>query len=242
MARAFFHIDYRPRITWLFPIYNRLNSTPSARLKAAYSKWEVTELPELALALATKFAVFLRVVDRFNSDYGRLLAEISKDEGRIRKHISTGTVWTIRDDELLPFDLIAGIDAFIFEARSTYEILGKFVTALFALLFDRPLTEKDLKKLLHESGLDVTWTLFLQEERKLFFHNTSPWIAVALSDSSETPYELIILRRNAKTLDKPEDFARLSEYNEIFVAFMQALDRLSDYIVGEIDKFERDNE
>ncbi len=49
-------------------------------------------------------------------------------------------------DEALPFQLVADIDAFIFETRSAYEILGKYITSLFQLLFGRRLTEQDLKQ------------------------------------------------------------------------------------------------
>jgi len=240
--RQFFHIDYRPRVTWLYPIYNRLNSTNSVTLKAAYAKWEATELPELALAVATKLALLQTVVKRFNSDYERLLAKVCQDEQRITHHLATGTVWTIPDDETLPFELVADLDAFIFEARSAYEITGKFVTALFRLLLGRTLTQEDLKGVLRESGLDVTWTLLLQEERKLFFHKTAPWLAVALSEAPEVRYELIILRRNAKTLDAPEDYATLSQYNDIFFGFFRALDRLRDHVIAEIEKFEQANQ
>jgi len=92
---------------------------------------------------------------------------------------------------------------------------------------------------LRRSGLDHTWTFLLQEERKLFFHNTAPWIAVAVSESGK--YELIVLRRNARTLDEPEDYATLSQYNDIFNGFMAALERLQSHILAEIEKFEREN-
>jgi hypothetical protein len=238
--RRFLHIDYRPRVTWLYPIYNRLNATNSAALGAANGNWESTELPELSLAVATKLALVDTVVRRFNSDYKRLLEKITENEEQIHRHIQTGTVWTV-PDELLPFQLVADIDAFIFETRSTYEILGKYVTTLFELLFARRLTEHDLKKVLQDSGLDYTWTFLLQEERKLFFHDTAPWIAVGLSDRPESRYELIILRRNARTLDEPQDYATLSQYNDIFNGFMAALERLRNYIIAEIEKFEREN-
>jgi hypothetical protein len=238
--RQFFHIDYRPPVTWVYPIYNRLNATQSAALKSANSKWESTELSELSLAVATKLALVGTVVRRFNADYKQLLKEIRENEQQIERHIRTKTVWTV-SDETLPFRLVADIDAFIFETRSAYEILGKYVTAFYKLLFGRSLTEQDLKKVLQNSGLDHTWTFLLQEERKLFFHNTAPWIAVALSDRPENRYELVILRRNARTLDEPEDYATLSQYNEIFNGFNAALDRLRSHIISEIDKFERDN-
>ena len=236
--RRFFHIDYRPQNTWLYPIYNRLNRTNSSALKANHKRWESTELPELSLAVATKLVLLRTVVGRFNSDYQRLLQQIGENEEQIERNIKTGTVWTV-PDESLPFQLVADIDAFIFETRSAYEILGKYITALFQLLFGRRLTEQDLKEVLRRSGLDHTWTFLLQEERKLFFHNTAPWIAVAVSESGK--YELIVLRRNARTLDEPEDYATLSQYNDIFNGFMAALERLQSHILAEIEKFEREN-
>src|SRR6266851_1713245 len=228
--RRFFHIDYRPQNTWLYPIYNRLNRTNSSALKANHKRWESTELPELSLAVATKLVLLRTVVGRFNSDYQRLLQQIGENEEQIERNIKTGTGWTV-PDEFLPFQLVADIDAFIFETRSAYEILGKYVTALFQLLFGRRLTEQDLKEVLQHSGLDHTWSFLLQEERKLFFHNTAPWIAVALSESGNQ-YELIILRRNARTLDEPEDYATLSQYNDIFNGFMAALERSEERRVG----------
>jgi hypothetical protein len=234
----FFHIDYRPQVTWLYPIYNRLNSTKSTALKANYTKWEATELPELSLALATKLVLLRTVVSRFNSDYQRLLDAITENREQVAENIKTGTVWT-PGDEALPFQLVADIDAFIFETRSAYEILGKYITALFQLLFGHHLTEQDLKQVLENSGVDHAWTFLLQQERKLFFHNTAPWIAVALSSGNQ--YELIILRRNARTLDEPEDYATLSQYNDIFNGFMAALERLQNHILAEIEKFEREN-
>jgi hypothetical protein len=167
-----------------------------------------------------------------------LLQQIGENEEQIERNIKTGTVWTV-PDEFLPFRLVADIDAFIFETRSAYEILGKYITALFQLLFGRRLTEQDLNEVLRRSGLDHTWTFLLQEERKLFFHNTAPWIAVAVSESGK--YELIVLRRNARTLDEPEDYATLSQYNDIFNGFMAALERLQSHILAEIEKFEREN-
>ncbi len=85
--RRFFHIDYRPRITWLYPIYNRLNGTTSVTLKANHSKWESTELPELSLAVATKLALLRTVVSRFNSDYQRLLHAITENKEQIEQNI-----------------------------------------------------------------------------------------------------------------------------------------------------------
>ena len=106
---SFFHIAYRPPVTWHYEIYNRLNRTHNETLKSRSARGESTDLPELALALATKLTVLHRVIRRFNSDYERLLAAIRQNEDQIRKHIRSHTVWSPPDD-LLPFDIIAGLD------------------------------------------------------------------------------------------------------------------------------------
>ncbi len=231
-------LQYRPRVTWLYPIYNRLNSTTSSVLKARWSDIPV-ELSELGLAVATKLALLLTTVGRFNGDYAKLLEKAKQDAQHISEHVRTNTVWDVPDSERLPFDLIAELEAFIFEARSTYEILGKFLTTLFRIVFERKINEKDLKEVLRNEGLDVAWARLLQDERKLFFHDTAPWLALAITDSHDSPYELLVVRRNVAELTNPNDYARLSEYNDIYAGLAKALNAFQRYAISEIDRFEK---
>jgi len=85
------HIDYRPRVTWHYRIYNRIRETKSAALRSRHRLWERTGLPEQALALATKLVVLRIVIARFNEDYRKLLHEISRSESEIRQHLAEGT-------------------------------------------------------------------------------------------------------------------------------------------------------
>ena len=191
------HIDYRPRVTWHYRIYNRMRETKSAALRARHRQWEATELPEQALALATKLVVLRIVVARFNENYRKLLHEISRCESEIRQHLARGTVWTLHDDEELAFRLVADIDAFIFEFRSAYEMTGKFVRGIFVLLFERNLSERELREVLEQAGLKLDWIELLQNERKLFFHDVAPWIALGVPEAGEN-YELLILPQERK--------------------------------------------
>jgi len=233
---VFFHT--RPAVTWPYPIWNALNSTTSKTLREAWSKPDSTALGDLAIALATKLMILRTVVRRFNSDYKRLLKLADDDAERIKVNRDTGTVWSLSDDRLT-YELLAGIDAFIFEARSTYEILGKFLVTFCRIIFAQALTEETLKGILREEGLDVAWATLLHDERILFFHQTAPWLALMFDDPRSAPPELLIVRGNVKTQDDPESFMRLSDYNRIYSGLASALDKLQKYLVARIRDFEK---
>ena len=70
-----------------------------------------------------------------------------------------------------------------FEARSTYEILGKFLITFCRIIFAQALNEENLKGILREDGLDVAWATLLHDKRILFFHQTAPWLALMFDDT-----------------------------------------------------------
>jgi hypothetical protein len=225
--------DYRPQVTWLYPIWNALNATTSKTLREARSKCDLTALGDRAIAVATKLAILQRVVGRFNSDYEKLLKLAADDAERIQINRETGTVWSVAN-ELLAYDLLADIDAFIFEARSTYEILGRFLGGFYKSIFNEILIEETLKAILRDGGLDVEWTALLRDERILFFHETAPWLALKFQNAESASHELLIVRGNVKTLDDPDSFARLADYNGIYSGLASALEKLQQHIVARI--------
>ncbi|MGO9450962.1 MAG: hypothetical protein ACLQDV_07935 [Candidatus Binataceae bacterium] len=228
--------DFRPRITWLYPIWNALNATTSETLQEARSKSDSTALNDIAVAVATKLVILGTVVGRFNSDYDKLLKLVADDAKRIQLNRETGTVWSV-PNKRLSYELLADIEAFIFEARSTYEILGKFLSTFCKVIFNQVLTEEDLKAVLRDRGLDVAWTTLLRDERILFFHETAPWLALMFHDEESVSFELLIVRGNVKTLDDPDNFARLADYNRIYSGLEGALEKLQQYVVSEIDRY-----
>ena len=152
---------------------------------------------------------------RFDSDYERLLKLADDDAERIKVNRDTGTVWSLSEDRLT-YELLAGIDAFIFEARSTYEILGKFLVTFCRIIFAQALTEETLKGILREEGLDVAWATLLHDERILFFHQTAPWLALMFDDARSASPELLIVRGNVQTLDEGEFYAFIRLQSHLF--------------------------
>jgi hypothetical protein len=232
--------DFSPRITWLYPIWTALHATTSRTLRDANSKRD-SALGDFAIAVATKLVILRTVVGRFNADYRKVLKLAADDAKRIQTNRETGTVWRV-PDELIAYELLADIEAFIFEARSTYEILGKFLGTFCKVIFNQTLTEEDLKAVLRDGGLDVAWTTLLRDERILFFHYTAPWLAMMFDDTETGSPELLIVRQNVKTLDDPDTFGRLADYNRIYSGLANALDKLQQHILAEIARYEKSGE
>ena len=229
--------EFSPHITWLYPIWNALNASTSETLREANSKRDST-LGDFAIAVATKLAILGAVVNRFNADYRNLLKLAADDAKNIQTNRETGTVWRVPDTRIA-YEVLADIEAFIFEARSTYEILGKFLRTFCKVIFDKVLTEEDLKAILRSGGLDVAWTTLLRDERVLFFHNTAPWLALLFPDEKTDSPELLIVRENVKTLDDPDTFAHLADYDRIYWGLGNALDKLQQHILAEITRYEQ---
>jgi hypothetical protein len=228
----------RPTVTWPYPIWNALHATTSKTLREAWSKPDSLALGNLAIALSTKLMIVGTVVRRFNSDHDRLLKLAADDAERIKTNRETGTVWSLSND-FLTYELLAGIEAFIFEARSTYEILGKFLVTFCKLILNQVLTEEEVKIILRDRGVEVEWMTHLRDDRVLFFHETAPWLALIFDDADGTSPELVIVRGNVKTLDDPKNFTRLPDYNRIYSGLATALDKLQQYLVERIGLFEK---
>jgi hypothetical protein len=65
-------------------------------------------------------------------------------------------------------------------------------------------------------------------------------MARAVFDDGKTDLpELLIVRQNVKTLDDPETYARLADYNRIYSGLANALDKLQQHLLMKIDQFER---
>jgi len=137
-------------------------------------------------------------------------------------------------DGQLPYRLLSSIDAFIYEFRSTYEIVGKFLVAFSAKILGSQLTELQVTSLLRESGISDAWVADLADQRKLFFHNTAPWIAVKIASRHPLTCELLILRRNVRDLDGSPDVIEFDRVKAVQTGLVAAMRRLQAWLIDRV--------
>jgi hypothetical protein len=121
----------------------------------------------------------------------------------------------------------------VFETRSLYEIVGKFLVALFQVLFDRKVTEADLQSILSNKGIDTRWINELREGRKLFFHETAPWLAVQVREAQKA-FDPVLLKRHILTFDDPNSFGDFETLREIYEGFVNSVTELRRFVLEQV--------
>lgn len=155
MADSYMHISYEPSDIWLYPIMNRLRQSSNPILRQRMDDWGETPLGEIGLALATKRSMLLLLVRRIDRQLNKLNQEIN-DGNLVEQHITGNYAYRLRDTELA-YEILLDVDAFIFESRSTYEIVGKFLLDFFDRIFGSKVKENEIIAVQKSEGLDTRW-------------------------------------------------------------------------------------
>jgi hypothetical protein len=195
-----------------------------------------TPLSEMGCSLATKISILGRVIRRFDAEMVRLNDELKeKTDEEIRTLLRGGFVFTTRDEHL-PYDILAAVETFLFESRSAYEIVGKFLREFFQRILGQTVTEEALITGLEADGVDIRWIDQLRDHRVLFFHNTAPWIALEVVSWQPRRFELLVLKKTVP--DEAGDIIRFKELVDISRGFQTSLGALHLLILKRIEEFE----
>ena len=176
-----------------------------------------------------------RCLRRLNAHVAELRGELGSDIPQLDACLSKTYAFTFENKEL-SYELLLDMDSFIFETRSLYEIMGRFLVTLFRVLFGQMVTESDLHSLLSNAGIDTRWTVDLRENRNLFFHETAPWLAIQVQRENMA-FDPILLRKQTKTFDSAE-FVNFAALREIYEGFVDSATELHRYIMEQIRLYE----
>jgi hypothetical protein len=200
-------------------------------------RWGETPLRELGLAIGTKLTMLPIVAARVNRQIQRLGDEL--DESRVDRCLDRGSAYRLGDPSF-PFEILVDLDSFLFESRSTYEIVGHFLKEFFRHILGRDVSQEELQALLKAQGIDTQWIQELRDNRILFFHNTAPWIAIHILSKRPLRFELVLLKKGAKDAATPEDHLHFEQLQAIYHGFASSLEALQRWVIQQIEDVERE--
>ena len=207
------HLDYRPSTShWVLLLQSRLQQSPSTVLRGRYHRWQEVGLSDLAMAVVTRLSLIVRVSVRLGELLQNLRDEIDAS-GEIDELLSGGYVYSPKDRRTF-YDLCVAVDAFYFEFRSCYEIIGQFVTTFGREMLDRRITEEEIRAVLEKANLNTEWIEPVRDNRILFFHKTAPWIALQINQRKPLNCSVVVMKENIEELDDPDTYitqARISK-------------------------------
>ena len=203
MTNHFLEINYEPTERWLRPILARLHQSSSTIIKERMEAWGETPLRKLGLAIGTKLTMLPIVVARANRQIQFLSEQL--DESRVDRCLNQGAAYRL-SDQSFPFEILVDLRLIsLFESRSTYEIVGRFLKEFFSHILGRDVSQEELQALLKAEGIDTQWIQELRKNRMLFFHNTAPWLAIHILSKAPLRFELVLLKKVARDATTPGD-------------------------------------
>lgn len=237
LAGKILHINYQPGVSCPYPILNRLRTSKSKGIQERFAQWP-ENMVDVSLALATKLVILRTVIGSFNRELVSLNKDLASHPDQVKKCMLEEFVYRLEDEDLV-YRILAGLDAFLYEWRSAYELMGHYLKGLFASVLQKPLNETTIKRALRERDCDIRWTDVLRDERITYFHQTAPWIALRrLPAKSTTAFEMLIVRRHTGYHLDPGDYIELGEYQAIYAGFNQSLGALQAFVLDAIAEAE----
>lgn len=234
----YFHVSYISRVPLLYPIINRLNALKGSAGGAQLGTWG-PKMGDAAIALITKIRVVQIAAERLQKDIKDLDAELSERVDEIDRCIARKPMGLPLQNDEIGFRLVASLDAFLYEARSAYEMLRTFVIRFTRHILKRRCHENDAERMLQEAmhahGHSFDWVKELRKYRASFFHETAPWFALEMTSRDPRRYELLILNENVADLEKNSNYVRFESYRSIWFGLQACAADMQQWALTSLD-------
>jgi hypothetical protein len=143
MTHQYVHINYIPEDGWVLSIMSSLLNSSDPRLREAFEKWSGTPLKELGFAITTKIHMLGLAIKRLNARVAELRKQIGANPEVLDSCLAENSAIALADNHFA-YELLLDMDSFIFETRSLYEIVVKFLSNLFEIVFGRKVSREEL--------------------------------------------------------------------------------------------------
>jgi hypothetical protein len=237
----YFHISYISGVPLPYPIINQLRAL-AERSPGRFGSWG-SEMGDAAIALSTKIRVVQIAVERLQRDIKDLDAEFSHRLEQIDQCIAKKPMALVLQDDKIAFSLVASLDAFLYEARSAYEMLRTFVIRFTRNILKERCNEGDaeqiLKQAVQDSGDSFVWAEDLRRNRAAFFHERAPWIAIEMTSREPRRYELLVINENVADLEKNPNYVRLEQYRRIWSGLQTCAIDMQQWALAKLDGIDK---
>lgn len=226
MIEKWIHIGETGGDPWILPIFSAIN--------AAVQKGRCTDIGidrrELAIHVSTRLNILPVTVDRVNSGWRALYAEVQEfqDENVFE---DGKEAYAMLVNKKILYSLLADIDSFLFETNSCCELMGRLLKELHehkgAPIKGEP--GKFLAKLLVQNGQEKDWFVLLDKQRNFFIHDGAPFLAIDVTTAAP---DLIIMNENLKSFKNTKKYTTISELSKIVTGFSSAKMILQEYLIS----------
>lgn len=218
----------------LHAIINRLHATRDNALRERFGEWGESRISRRGLSLATKLEMLQLAARRVDERVVQLIQAVGNEE-HMERCVATKKAAVVHDRSL-PFQLLLDVDSFIFESRSAYEIVGKFIREFFGHMLAQQVSQQDVIDMLQSKGIETRWIDELETSRNRLIHEDAPWIALRRYQNQRN-WQLLVLPHAKKDVESP-DTLDVDALRGIFSGFVSALAGIEAWLLERIDDLE----
>lgn len=219
-------IAYFGRSNWIYPILNEL----SEEMRKRYVN---SDLREWGLSISTKLDMIGLLIHNINNGASKIQNELKENIEKVDEYIEKNLSYDIESEEDV-FLLLAYIESAVFEMKSTYDLLIKYVTYFARDILGRDIKESKFMKECEKNGLDENWRDNLRAVRDDLIHNYAPWISF---EKVEGNFELMIEMpelQNMPFKKYQEEHLDRKLLNNLFRGFFKFLEITKNILIRKI--------
>lgn len=215
---SWLHLNENVGDQWVLPILAAANEAVEAK------KVDPVDRGTLAIGLhiSTKLNILPRVINRINQETVALYEAAKQHEpGHVFTKGKEG--YGLPVDDELKYNLIADIEAFLFEADATWGLMKRFVRCVY-FIAGHKINDDEVREVINKvharEGLDCGWISLLDRDRNFVAHDGAGYLAIDISDNDH--WELLVMKDNVVEFDKPKKFFTLSDMMTVNCGFLTA--------------------
>jgi len=184
-------INYESQTGWPFPLLNAINANPDSL--ALMNHYRSTSIGDRLISLSTKIVILDIVVCRLNQSLQLMNNDIANKREHLVECVDSGYAYTCQDT-MLPFQLVLDVETFIFEARSSFDMLVEFANLLHDTfgVFSISITKSNISQVLAKSGKSAEWIATLKTIRDMGIHEKAPWVGIVANNDGQNPLPVIV--------------------------------------------------
>jgi hypothetical protein len=233
MIEKWLHINEIGGDPWVRPIWTAVHEARKSGGIDPLPK----EIGELGQYISTRLNILPRIINRINSEVKELyLVAKNYNKENVYTHENSGYAFTI--DDTLKYNLLADIDAILFELNSVCELMSRLFEKLYCHVgksIEKGKVGLEIKNAIQRAGQNAAWFVDLDRHRNFFIHEGAPYFAIDIS-KDDGKYGLIIMKKNLKRFNNPDDFITLSDINNIVQGFSSARSVIQNVLISLFEK------
>ena len=148
---------------WVLTLMTEINRSSSTALREGMKDWDKAAsgqehtLGDLAASLASKITMFEFVRRRFDRRWKVLIDQVKEDRTRVMDSLRHEAAYGVRNEDELVWEFLVDIDSFLFEARSTYESLRRFLIRFCRQILDQKESQDEIEQIIANKSKDISW-------------------------------------------------------------------------------------